>query len=50
MYIQGTDGQCLMKGPLSFEEALKEFERLYKEKTGNSWADRDIGGIAPVKK
>lgn len=36
-----------MKGPVSKDEAIKDFEKKFKDKTKNSWADR--GKFKPVK-
>jgi poly [ADP-ribose] polymerase len=36
----GETGQSALKGPLALPGALSEFERKFKDKTGNAWAKR----------
>jgi poly [ADP-ribose] polymerase 2/3/4 len=36
----GENGQVKTMGPFSLEEALKEFEKKFKDKSGLSWNDR----------
>ncbi|CAB3985201.1 Poly [ADP-ribose] polymerase 3 [Paramuricea clavata] len=43
----GTDGQSKLEGPISQEEAKKNFEKKFQEKTKNSWDERQQ--FSPVK-
>ncbi|MCX4239708.1 WGR domain-containing protein [Paraliomyxa miuraensis] len=36
----GETGQSSMRGPLSLDEAVSEFEKKFKSKTSNDWKDR----------
>ncbi|KAL8710873.1 MAG: hypothetical protein Q9220_004677 [cf. Caloplaca sp. 1 TL-2023] len=36
----GDFGQVKTMGPISFEEALKEFDKKFKDKSGHKWEDR----------
>ena len=42
LYVQGDPGQTASKGPFgTLENAEKEFKKKFKDKTKNSWDDRD---------
>ena len=40
----GTPGAQQQKGPISETEAIKLFEKKFKDKTGKSWSQRDAAG------
>lgn len=40
----GSDGDVSVRGPFTKPNALHEFNKLYSDKTGNSWANKNIGG------
>ena len=42
----GTRGQGQLNGPMELDAAVAEFEKLFKSKTGQSWAGR-VPGQAP---
>ena len=47
MLHQGENGQNSIKGPFpSPEPAIKDFEKKFKDKTRNAWANR--ASFAPV--
>jgi len=45
----GEGGQRKMLGGGGFDEALTEFEKKFKDKTGNTWEQRATGPIRPKK-
>eukprot|EP00750_Incisomonas_marina_P012684 INCI17140.3.p2 GENE.INCI17140.3~~INCI17140.3.p2 ORF type:complete len:600 (-),score=140.90 INCI17140.3:3651-5351(-) len=47
----GTSGSGQLTGPLDEpDEAIAQFEKVYKTKTGNTWANRKVGGKAKASK
>jgi len=45
----GEDGQSKMLGGGNHDLAMAEFEKKFKDKTGNAWEDRATGPIKPKK-
>lgn len=45
----GEDGQSKMLGGGDYDLAMTEFEKKFKDKTGNKWEDRATGPIKPKK-
>lgn len=45
----GEDGQSKMLGGGNYDLAINEFEKKFKDKTGNKWEDRATGPIKPKK-
>jgi hypothetical protein len=43
MICLGTVGQQKLEGPISKAKAIKEFEKIYKDKTGRNWEDKNCG-------
>ena len=41
----GTRGQGQLNGPMELDAAVAEFEKLFKSKTGQSWAGRVPGQV-----
>ena len=47
---KGESGANALKGPFpSAEPAIKDFEKKFKDKTGNAWKDRDNFTAKPKK-
>lgn len=47
LIFQGETGANALHGPCGLPEAVKNFEKKFKDKTKNAWADRD--DFKPVK-